>query len=85
MPPRPGQDAALVVRPEQMRLGQTVDCQLHGRVVEAVYAGAETRLIVRLASGTELTVRLSAAALGIGIGAEIALGWNRENSTLVLS
>jgi putative spermidine/putrescine transport system ATP-binding protein len=82
---RQGQDAALVVRPEQMRLGQTVDCQLRGRVVEAVYAGAETRLIVRLASGTQLTVRLSAAALGIGIGAEIELGWNRENSTLVLS
>jgi putative spermidine/putrescine transport system ATP-binding protein len=81
----PGQEAALVVRPEQMRLDQTVDCQIHGRVVEAVYAGAETRLIVRLVSGTELTVRLSAAARGIGIGAAIEVGWNRVNSTLVLS
>jgi putative spermidine/putrescine transport system ATP-binding protein len=80
-----GQAAALVVRPEQMRLGSNADCRVSGRVVEAVYAGAETRVIVRLDSGTEVTVRVSAAAVSIELGAVIEVGWNRENSTLVLT
>jgi putative spermidine/putrescine transport system ATP-binding protein len=66
-----------------MRLGGSTPCRVRGQVVEAVYAGAETRLIVRLASGTELTVRLSAAAAQINLGAVLELGWNREHSTLV--
>jgi putative spermidine/putrescine transport system ATP-binding protein len=79
----PGQGAALVVRPEQMQLGGDTSCRVHGQVVEAVYAGPETRLIVRLPSGTELTVRLSAAAGQIDIGTALEVGWNSANSTLV--
>jgi putative spermidine/putrescine transport system ATP-binding protein len=86
-PPRigTGQPAALVIRPEHMRIGGDAGCRVSGRVAEAVYAGAETRLIARMTSGTELTVRLPAPAGGIEIGAMIELGWNPENSTLVLT
>jgi putative spermidine/putrescine transport system ATP-binding protein len=86
-PPRigPNQQAALVVRPEHIQVGANTDCRVSGHVVEAVYAGAETRLIVRLHGGTDLTVRIPAPAGGFEIGAVIEAGWNRENSTLVLT
>jgi putative spermidine/putrescine transport system ATP-binding protein len=76
-----GQAAALVIRPEHMRLDG--DPLVTGRVVEAVYAGSETRLIATMPSGTELTVRIPAPAAPIEIGGTIGLGWHRENSTLV--
>jgi putative spermidine/putrescine transport system ATP-binding protein len=80
-----GQTVALVVRPEHMRIGHDADCRVTGRVAEAVYAGAETRLIVTLPSGTELIVRLSAAAGSLEIGETIEVGWSRDSGTLVLS
>ncbi len=80
-----GQQAALVVRPEHMRVGQDADCCVGGQVIEAVYAGAETRMIVKLNTGNEVTVRLTAAGNAVDIGATIEVGWNRESSTLVLT
>jgi putative spermidine/putrescine transport system ATP-binding protein len=78
-----GMTAALVIRPEQMRIGPGADCIVSGRIVEAVYAGAETRLIVSLASGAELTVRLPASVGNMEIGEMVEVGWNRDSSTLV--
>ncbi|MEJ0015224.1 MAG: ABC transporter ATP-binding protein [Acetobacteraceae bacterium] len=81
--PATGQSAALVVRPEHLRLGPDSDCVVRGQVIEAVYAGAETRLIVRLPSGTDLTVRLPAPAVSLEIGTSVDVGWSRESSVLV--
>jgi putative spermidine/putrescine transport system ATP-binding protein len=80
--------AALVIRPEHIRVGPDSECpdsecRVSGHVVEAVYAGAETRLILRLHSGTELTVRIPAPAGSFEIGTVVEAGWNRANSTLV--
>jgi putative spermidine/putrescine transport system ATP-binding protein len=83
-PPCTGK-AALVVRPEHIRVGMDADCRVSGQVIEVVYAGADTRLIVRLHSGTELTVRVPAPAGAFAIGALVEAGWNRENSNLVLT
>lgn len=80
---QPGEEAALVVRPEHMRIDPAAPCRVSGQVEEAVYAGAETRLIVRLASGAELTVRLPAPAPSFDIGATVTVGWHPENSALV--
>ena len=79
---RTGEPMALVVRPEHMRLGQDADCQAQGEVIEAVYAGAETRLIVRLPSGTTLTVR-SPPTMQVAIGATVAVTWHARDSVLV--
>jgi putative spermidine/putrescine transport system ATP-binding protein len=80
-----GQTAALVVRPEHMLLGTNTDCRVSARIVEAVYAGAETRLILRRASGGELIVRLPAAASGMEMGMMVEAGWHRDSSILVLT
>jgi putative spermidine/putrescine transport system ATP-binding protein len=76
--------AALVIRPEHIRIGSDTECRVSGHVLEAVYAGAETRLILRLRSGTELTVRIPAPAGSFEIGTVVEAGWNRANSRLVL-
>ena len=76
--------AALVIRPEHIRIGSDTECRVSGHVLEAVYSGAETRLILRLSSGTELTVRIPAPAGSFEIGTVVEAGWNRANSTLVL-
>jgi putative spermidine/putrescine transport system ATP-binding protein len=83
--PGPGTNrtAALVIRPEHIRIGSDSECRVSGHVVEAVYAGAETRLILKLRSGTELTVRIPAPAGSFEIGSVVEAGWNRANSTLV--
>jgi putative spermidine/putrescine transport system ATP-binding protein len=81
--PAARQAAALVVRPEHLRIGPDCECQVAGQVTEAVYAGAETRLLVRLPSGRELTVRLPAPAPQVDIGSSVEVGWNREHSVLV--
>jgi putative spermidine/putrescine transport system ATP-binding protein len=78
-----GEAAALVIRPEHIRVGPGAGCRVTGHVIEAVYAGAETRLILRLRGGTEVTVRIPALADGFEIGAAVEAGWDRENSTLV--
>jgi putative spermidine/putrescine transport system ATP-binding protein len=77
--------AALIIRPEHIRVGADTDCRVSGQVIEVVYAGADTRLIVRLHSGTELTVRIPAPAGRFEIGTIVEAGWNREHSTLVLT
>src|SRR5580692_4896207 len=86
-PPATGvnRKAALVIRPEHIRIGANTDCRVTGQVIEVVYGGADTRLIVRLLSGTELTVRIPAPAGAFEIGALVAAGWNREHSSLVLT
>ena len=75
--------AALVIRPEHIRVGGNTDCRVSGEVIEVVYGGADTRLIVRLLSGTELTVRIPAPAGAFEIGALVEAGWDREHSNLV--
>jgi len=79
---RTGELASLVVRPEHMQLGENARCRVSGEVVEAVYAGAETRLIVRLSSGSTLTVRCS-TTVSIVIGATVVVSWCNADSVLV--
>jgi putative spermidine/putrescine transport system ATP-binding protein len=79
-----GTDVALVVRPEHMRIVDRAECRVSGQIVEAVYAGAETRLIVRLGSGAEIAVRVApAAAAGMVVGGTVDVGWDRNSGTLV--
>ena len=66
-----------------MQLVGTPSCRVCGKVMEAVFAGVETRVVVRLPSGTELTVRPSATTCRPQIGATIEVGWNQQYSTLL--
>ena len=76
-----GQSGALVIRPEWVEIvtaGPSVASDLAATVTEMVYAGSETRLLVRLPSGTLMTVRRYATQEPVGIGQEVGLRWSPE-------
>jgi putative spermidine/putrescine transport system ATP-binding protein len=78
-----GEQAALVVRPEKLLLCKSDDGLLSGRVEESIYAGSETRLLVRLPSETLLTVRRRAGLPPVAIGENVFMRWDREQARLL--
>ena len=78
-----GERAALVVRPEKLLLCKSDDGLLSGRVEESIYAGSETRLLVRLPSETLLTVRRGAGLPPVAIGENVFMRWDREQARLL--
>jgi putative spermidine/putrescine transport system ATP-binding protein len=81
--PRPvGAAAALVVRPEHLRLGEGAN-SIRGVVAETVYAGAETRLLLALADETTAVLRLPTGAEAPPIGAAVGAHWDSTDAVLV--
>lgn len=78
-----GERAALVVRPEKLLLCNSDDGFLSGQVAESIYAGSETRLLVRLPSDTLLTVRRGAGLPPVAIGENVFMRWDREQARLL--
>ena len=79
-----GTDGSFVVRPEKVRVGEPGpgDVAATGTLAEVVYAGAETRLHVRLDAGVRMIAALpNAGGPGHGElrpGARLRLAWPRE-------
>jgi putative spermidine/putrescine transport system ATP-binding protein len=78
-----GEQAALVVRPEKLLLCKSDEGLLSGRVEESIYAGSETRLLVRLPSETLLTIRRGAGLPPVAIGENVFMRWDREQARLL--
>jgi putative spermidine/putrescine transport system ATP-binding protein len=74
--------AALVIRPEHLRLG-TGENTIEGLVAETVYAGAETRLLFELADGTTAVLRLPTGTAAPEIGAAVQAHWATDSAVLV--
>jgi putative spermidine/putrescine transport system ATP-binding protein len=82
---RSGQDGALIVRPEKMFLCAADEAFVSGRVEETIYAGSETKLLVRLPSGTLITVRRQAGLPGVAIGEHVSIRWDKQQARLLES
>jgi putative spermidine/putrescine transport system ATP-binding protein len=80
---RAGQDGALIVRPEKMLLCAFDEAFVSGRVEETIYAGSETKLLVRLPSGTVITVRRQAGLPGVAIGEHVSIRWDKQQARLL--
>jgi putative spermidine/putrescine transport system ATP-binding protein len=76
----PGQDGALVIRPEHVAVAPAGGDGLAGTVIETVYAGAETRVLVALASGTVITVRRSGGQWSPDVGAAVVVTWQYDRA-----
>jgi putative spermidine/putrescine transport system ATP-binding protein len=74
---------ALVVRPEKLVLCSRDKGFVSGHVEESIYAGSETRLLVRLASGTLMTVRRQAGLPPVAIGENVSIRWDKEQARLL--
>jgi ABC-type Fe3+/spermidine/putrescine transport system ATPase subunit len=69
----PGEEAALVVRPESLAFVAAVDAQaLSGRVIERRYAGPVTYYQVALAPGGEVEVLAPSGAAAVGDAVRVA-------------
>jgi putative spermidine/putrescine transport system ATP-binding protein len=75
-------EATIIVRPEHIRIA-TEGGYLSGHVVERIYGGSETRLLVRLASGAVMTVRQPAGSPSREVGAIVSLHWLESDSLLL--
>jgi len=72
----------LVIRPEYIELVDNGG-YLHGDVVEMIYVGSETRLLIKLASGSLITVRQSAGHKSRQLGDRVSLRWQASHVRLV--
>ncbi|MET4387517.1 putative spermidine/putrescine transport system ATP-binding protein [Bradyrhizobium sp. F1.4.3] len=78
-----GSKAALVIRPEKLELCARDDAYITGHVEETIYAGSETRLLVRLGSGNLMTTRRAAGQPPVSIGEPIFMRWDRTHARLL--
>ncbi|MBV0891914.1 ABC transporter ATP-binding protein [Paracoccus sp. Z118] len=78
---------ALIVRPEQMRLGPPPDGEydgVTGRLNDLVYVGADTRLLVSLPDSTEIMLRHDPATGAMpAIGDQVAVHWAKSAARIV--
>ncbi len=79
-PATPGRSGALVIRPEHVAIAHAGRDGLAGTVIETVYAGAETRVLVALASGTVITVRRSRGQWSPPVGGPVAVTWEPDRA-----
>jgi len=77
---QPGQSGALVIRPEHLSVVAAERGAVQGQVVDSVYAGVETRVVVRLASGNQLVVRRLGGESPLAIGSRVGLEWQPHQS-----
>ena len=70
----PGETAELVARPDALRIVPTgTSGALPGRLVEKLFTGALSFLIIRLAGGPEVEVRAGDDSPGLAVGDEVAV------------
>jgi putative spermidine/putrescine transport system ATP-binding protein len=77
---RVGAEGALIIRPEKMMLCAPDEAFVSGPVEETIYAGSETKLLVRLPSGTVITVRRQAGLPGVAIGEHVSIRWDQQQA-----
>ncbi|CAO3381419.1 ABC transporter ATP-binding protein [Azospirillum argentinense] len=80
-PDRP--DGTLVVRPEQLDIDGDGDNEVRGEVVDTVYAGSETRVLVSLGGEETITVRLRRGTAPPRLGEVVAVRWRADAGVLV--
>lgn len=70
----------LVIRPEHIRLGAPEDATLSGQLVETIYAGPGSRLLIRLRSGFTVSARRASDLPPLSFGDQVGLSWNPEDA-----
>jgi putative spermidine/putrescine transport system ATP-binding protein len=77
---RTGDSGVLVIRPEKIVFCAADEALVSGQVEESIYAGSETKVLVRLRSGNLMTVRRQAGLPAIKIGENVSLRWDKDQA-----
>lgn len=75
--------AALVVRPEHLCLDGAGENRIGGAVSAVVYAGSETRVVLSVQPGLDVTVRLPPGTIRPRVGDRISATWHPEAAVIV--
>ncbi len=76
-------EATLIVRPEHVRLADPGQGLVHGQVIERIYGGSGSRVMVRLNSGAVMTVLQAPRGAQCVIGDTVSLAWQAEDARLI--
>lgn len=77
---RAGGSGALMIRPEHMQLLPHGQGLVQAQVIETVYTGADTRVLLKTAGGMTLTARQAAGTTPLQVGEPASLAWQPDNS-----
>lgn len=85
---RPGEDVYVSVRPEKLRVGPEAEGCLNrfqGTVVEEVYVGLASKILIQLDLGGRLAANVQIADIGgsIQVGTHVQLGWDPPNAVVI--
>jgi putative spermidine/putrescine transport system ATP-binding protein len=75
--------ASLVVRPEHLTLNGDGENQVRGQIVETVYAGSETRVIVAVGENCNVIVRVPPNRPLPELGASVSATWRPESAVVL--
>lgn len=76
-------EAMLIVRPEHIRIDEPGGGFVDGQVVESIYGGSQTRLLIQLQSGAVLAAIQHAGTGSRVIGDRVSLHWQPAHSLLL--
>jgi putative spermidine/putrescine transport system ATP-binding protein len=76
-------EAMLIVRPEHVRIDEAGGGFIGGEIIESIYGGSQTRLLVQLQSGAVLAVSQHAGTPSRAIGDMVSLHWQVAHSLLL--
>ncbi len=75
--------AALVIRPEHLTLHGAAENRIGGTVTAVVYVGSETRVVLSIQSGLDVTIRLPPGAVRPVVGDLASAAWDPEAAVVV--
>lgn len=76
----PGEQVALIVRPEHVSLLPGEPGMVQGQVIESVYAGVETRVVLRLPSGNQIVARRAGGTSPLALGTLLGVQWPAQQA-----
>jgi putative spermidine/putrescine transport system ATP-binding protein len=79
-----GDTLSISIRPEALKLGTPGTGFADGQVIEQIYAGPETRILIKLRDGSVFTARSPAGSSARELGEIVSLKW-REDSARALA
>ncbi|MCA1453005.1 ABC transporter ATP-binding protein [Bradyrhizobium sp. BRP22] len=80
-----GQPCSIAIRPENVRIGDCGAGILNGTIIEEIYAGSETRMMVELPNGSVFTVRVPGGAQRCQLGENVSLTWDPQHVRILES
>jgi putative spermidine/putrescine transport system ATP-binding protein len=76
-------EVSLIVRPEHLTLDGDGENQVHGRIVERVYAGSETRVLIAVGENCNVIVRVPPGRALPELGASVSVTWRPDSAVLL--